>query len=80
MPITAMRNTFTAVYLRAPEGGYIARVEEFPEIHGEGDTIEQAERYLKDAVELLLDSNRALTRAACDEARVERRAPLVVGR
>ena len=80
MRITAMRNTFTAVYLRAPEGGYIARVEELPEIHCEGATIEEAERYLRDAVLLLLDSNRAITRAACDEARVERRALLVFER
>jgi predicted RNase H-like HicB family nuclease len=80
MRITTMRNTFTAVYLRAPEGGYIARIEELPEIHAEGATIEQAERYVRDAVQLLLDSNRAITRAACDEARVERRALLVFER
>lgn len=51
--------TFTAVYQKVPEG-YIAFVGELPGANTQGDTIEEARSNLREAVELVLDANRAL--------------------
>ena len=50
---------WTAVYRKVPEG-YIAFVEELPGANTQGDTIEEARANLREAVELVLDANRAL--------------------
>jgi predicted RNase H-like HicB family nuclease len=52
---------FTAVYNKIPEG-YVAYVEELPGANTQGDTLEEARENLKEAVELVLESNRALAR------------------
>ena len=49
----------TAVYCKVPEG-YIAFVEELPGANTQGATIEEARENLKEAVELILESNRFL--------------------
>ena len=51
----------TAVFREAPEGGYIAFVEELPGANTQGDTLEEARANLREAVELVLEANRALT-------------------
>ncbi len=51
---------FTAVYGKVPEG-YIAFVEELPGANTQGTTLEEARENLKEAVELVLEANRALT-------------------
>ena len=50
---------FTAIYQKVPEG-YIAFVEELPGANTQGETIEEARTNLREAVELVLDANRAL--------------------
>ncbi|HWS87498.1 MAG TPA: type II toxin-antitoxin system HicB family antitoxin [Pyrinomonadaceae bacterium] len=51
--------TLNAVYLKVPEG-YIGFVEELPGANTQGDTLEEARENLKEAVEMVLEANRAL--------------------
>lgn len=70
-----MDTTFTAVYEEVAEaegGGYVAYVEELPGAISEGDTLEDARRNLKDAIEQLLEANRELTGKARTNTRVTR--------
>jgi predicted RNase H-like HicB family nuclease len=55
-----MTHTFTAVFEEAPEGGYMALVEELPGAISQGDTLIEARENLKDAIELILEVNREL--------------------
>ena len=50
---------FTAVYRRIPEG-YVAFVEELPGANTQASSLEEARANLVEAVELVLDANRAL--------------------
>lgn len=56
-----MTITLTAVYRKVPEG-YIGFVEELPGANTQAETIEEARASLKEAVELVIEANRALTR------------------
>ena len=70
-----MNATFTAVFEEVSEsdgGGYVAYVEELPGAITEGDTLEDARRNLKDAIEVLLEANRELTGKARPEGRITR--------
>ena len=51
--------TFTAVYQKVPEG-YIAFVEELPGANTQGASLDEARVNLREAVELVLEANRAL--------------------
>lgn len=48
----------TAVYQKAPEGGYVAWVEELPGANTQGETIEEARGNLREAIEMALEANR----------------------
>jgi len=50
---------FTAVFRKVPEG-YIGFVEELPGANTQGETLEKVRANLREAVELILDSHRAL--------------------
>lgn len=50
---------FTAVFEQVPEG-YLGFVEELPGANTQGATLEEARANLADAVELVLEANRAL--------------------
>jgi len=54
---------FSAVYRKVGEG-YIASVEELPGANAQADTLEEARANLVEAVELVLDANRALSKHA----------------
>ena len=56
-----MTITLTAVYRKVPEG-YIGFVEELPGANTQGKTIEEARENLKEAVDLVIEANRALAR------------------
>lgn len=56
-----MSITLTAVYRKVPEG-YIAFVEELPGANTQAATIEEAREALKEAVELVVETNRSLAR------------------
>jgi len=60
-----MEIKFTAVYEEISKedgGGYVAYVEEIPGAITQGETIDEARENLRDAVELLLEANRALAK------------------
>jgi predicted RNase H-like HicB family nuclease len=54
-----MKLEFTAVFQQVPEG-YIGFVEELPGANTQGTTLEEARANLQEAVQLVLESNRAL--------------------
>ena len=49
----------TKVFQKVPEG-YIGFVEELPGANTQGDTLEEARANLEEAIELVLEANRAL--------------------
>ncbi len=53
-----MRNEFTAVIERAPEGGYWAYCPEIPGANGQGETIEECRESLREGVGLILQDRR----------------------
>ncbi len=55
-----MQFEFTAIFQEAPEGGYVAFVEELPGANTQGDTLDEARDNLRAAVSLVLESNRLL--------------------
>ncbi len=61
----------TAVYREVPEG-FIAFVEELPGANAQGATLEEARENLREAVVLVLESNRALAEEDLAGARVIR--------
>ena len=52
--------TLTAVYQEVPEGGYVGSVEEIPGAFTQGDTLDECRANLKEAVTLVMESNRQL--------------------
>jgi predicted RNase H-like HicB family nuclease len=54
-----MGSTLTAVFEKVPEG-YIGYVEELPGANTQGKTLEETRENLKEATELVLESNRQL--------------------
>ena len=58
-PELLMQLAFTAVYRKAPEN-YLGFVEELPGANTQGATLEEARENLREAVELVLEANRAL--------------------
>ncbi|MEQ1793842.1 MAG: type II toxin-antitoxin system HicB family antitoxin [Nitrospira sp.] len=54
-----MKEQLTAVFQEVPEG-YIAFVEELPGANTQGETLEEARTNLQEAVQLVLETNRAL--------------------
>ena len=66
----------TAVFQKVPEG-YIAFVEELPGANTQGDTLDQARENLTEAVELVLEANRAHAEESL-QGRDVIREPLIV--
>jgi len=55
----AGERTFTFVIKEAEEGGYLARCIELPQVHTEGETMEEVRRNMRDALNLAIDHFRA---------------------
>ena len=66
----------TAVFLEVPEG-FVAFVEELPGANTQGATLEEARENLREAVELVLEANRELSRGAM-EGREATREPFAL--
>jgi predicted RNase H-like HicB family nuclease len=66
----------TAVFRKVREG-YVAFVEELPGANTQGATLDEARSNLVEAVQLVLEANRALVRQ--DESEGDIREPLRVG-
>ena len=67
-----MQFEFTAVFKEAPEGGYVAYAEELPGANSQGETLDEARDNLREAVELVLESNRLLAEQELGGAKVIR--------
>lgn len=48
--------SYTVFYQTDPEGGYVTFAPLLPGCHSQGDTLEEAERNTKEAIELYLES------------------------
>lgn len=53
-----MKAEFTAIIEAAPEGGYWAICLEIPGANGQGETIEEAESSLREAILLIIEDRR----------------------
>jgi predicted RNase H-like HicB family nuclease len=73
-----MEMAFTAVFKEVPEG-YIAFVEELAGANTQGATLEEARENLREAVELVLESSRALAREEVGTAKVIREPLKIAG-
>ncbi len=51
----------TAVYVEVPEGGFAAYVEEIPGVNTQGETLEEAKSNLKEALIMVLETNKILS-------------------
>jgi len=49
---------YTAIIEKTEDGWYLAHCAEIPNAHTQGQTIEEAQENLKDAIELILDCER----------------------
>jgi predicted RNase H-like HicB family nuclease len=56
-----MQEQLTAVFQKVSEG-YIGFVEELPGANAQGDTLEEVRSNLREAVQLVLEANRLLTK------------------
>jgi len=54
-----MKAEFTALIEPAPEGGYWSICLEIPGANGQGDTIEEAEKSLREAIKLVIEDRKA---------------------
>ena len=73
-----MEMAFTAVFKKVPEG-YIAFVEELPGANTQGATLAEARDNLREAVEMVLEANRALAREETGDADVIREPLKIAG-
>jgi len=74
-----MKYIFTAVYVDGEEGWIVGYVEELPGALAQARTIEEAQKQLPRAIELILEANRKSTAEAFRDARVIRRVPITIG-
>lgn len=66
-----MNAEFTAIVEAAEEGGYWAICPQVPGANGQGETIEEAKKSLKSAVQLILDDRLADVRRGLSEDAIE---------
>jgi predicted RNase H-like HicB family nuclease len=66
-----MEIALTAVFRKVPEG-YIGFVEELPGANTQGETLEEARANLKEAIELVIEANRALAEESVEGEEVIR--------
>ena len=69
--------SFTAVFVEAPEGGYAAYVEEIPGVNTQGETLKEAKENLKEALHLVVETNRMLAQRQLDSGVKRIREPLI---
>lgn len=48
--------SYSVIYEEAPEGGYVVYAPSLPGCHTQGETIEEAEKNIMEAIELYLES------------------------
>lgn len=73
-----MATELTAVYRKVPEG-YVAFVEELPGANTQGSSLEEARENLREAVQLVLEANRALAEEELEGVEAIRETFTLVG-
>ena len=58
MDLGQLKLKLTAVFERAPEGGFTCHFEELPEVFSEGETLEKAKANLLDALTQVMEYHR----------------------
>ena len=74
----SVMTNWTAVYVEVPEG-YAAFVEELPGANTQGATIDEARENLQEAIALVLEANRALSKEGLEGKRVIREQLPIAG-
>jgi len=62
--------SFSVVYEEAPEGGYTVYAPSLPGCHTQGETIEEAEKNIREAIEVYLESLEAHNETIPQERRI----------
>ena len=62
---------WTAVYQKVPQG-YVAWVEELPGANTQGETLLETKENLKEAITLVLEANRTISRRTAGQSEVLR--------
>ena len=75
-----MPYAWTAVYVATDSGNIVGYIEELPGAHAQGATLEEAERNLREALDMMLRANRRTTWEDFKGARVVKRERLTFGR
>lgn len=70
-----MKSQFTAVYEKKGKW-YVGYVEEIPGVNTQGKTLLETKRNLKEALELILESNRILARSEIHSSKNVIREPI----
>ncbi len=68
----------TAVYVEMSEGAYSAYIEEIPGVNSQGETLEEAKSNLREAFQLVLETNRILTQRNLKKGTKLHREPLTL--
>lgn len=50
------RRTYTVIYEEDPEGGFVASVPSLPGCYSQGDTLEETQKNITEAIELYLET------------------------
>jgi len=50
------KHSYTVIYEEDPEGGYVASVPSLPGCYSQGDSLEEAQKNVTEAIELYLES------------------------
>ncbi|HEY4506190.1 MAG TPA: type II toxin-antitoxin system HicB family antitoxin [Candidatus Paceibacterota bacterium] len=53
---TSKTHSFAVVYEADPDGGFVAFAPNLPGCHSQGDTLEEAEENIKEAIEVYMES------------------------
>ncbi|HDR50413.1 MAG TPA: type II toxin-antitoxin system HicB family antitoxin [Mariniphaga anaerophila] len=69
--------SFTAVFVEEPKGGYSAYIEEIPGANSQGETLDEAKENLKDALQMVLETNRILSQKNILKGTKNLKEPLV---
>lgn len=71
---------FSAVYIEVPEGGFAAYVEEIPGVNSQGETLDEARSNLKEALQLVIETNKILAQKNIHKGLKSYREPLSLSR
>ncbi len=57
----AKEQIFSVIYEPAPEGGFVVSVPSLPGCYSEGETLEEAQKNIQEAIELYIENSKEIT-------------------